>query len=51
VEPWRAVDAGNGGMEAQKMELWKGCRPVLADLLHFNKEQNPDRIKVKEGPG
>jgi hypothetical protein len=25
-----------------KMEAWRVCRPVVADLHHFDGEQNPD---------
>jgi hypothetical protein len=29
------------------MEPWRACRPVVADLYHFDVEQDPDPIKVK----
>jgi hypothetical protein len=43
MEPWRAVDARNGGVEAQNGGLeWRVCRPVVADSDHLDKEQDPD---------
>jgi hypothetical protein len=39
MEPWRDLDAHNGGVEAQKM---KPCRSVVADSHHFDEEQDPD---------
>ncbi len=35
MEPRRTVDALNRGVEAQNMELWRVCRPVVADSQHF----------------
>jgi hypothetical protein len=42
-EPWRAADAGKGGVKAQNVAL-EGiyCRPAVEDELHFDKEQDPD---------
>jgi hypothetical protein len=40
MEPWRALDTHNGGLEAQ-MEAWRVCRPVVAEH-HFYEEQDPD---------
>ncbi len=34
VEPWRAVDAYNGGLKAQ----YEAYRPVVADSRHFEEE-------------
>jgi|LakMenEpi03Aug12_release.lakeMendotaPanAssembly.Ray.scaffolds.fasta_scaffold3882059_1 hypothetical protein len=44
MKPWMAVDAHNGGVEAQKMKPSKVCRPVDADSYHFNvdKDLDPD---------
>ncbi len=41
MELWRAMDAHNGGVEAQ-MEPWRVCRPVVADSHHFYEDQDPD---------
>jgi hypothetical protein len=38
---WRAVDAHNGGMEAEN-EPWRVCRSVVADSCHLNEEQDTD---------
>ncbi len=38
MEPWRPVDAGNGGMEDQNGV----SRPVVADSHHIDEKQNPD---------
>jgi hypothetical protein len=41
MEPWRAVDAYNGGMEAKNgavESLWFSA----ADSHHFDEEQDPD---------
>ncbi len=38
MEPKRAVDAYNGGVEAK----WKTCRPVVADFQHLDEEQDPE---------
>ncbi len=29
------------------MEPWKVCRRVVANLRHFDEEQDPDRIRTK----
>jgi hypothetical protein len=43
MEPWRAVDANYGGVEAQNGALESlHYRPVVADLHHFDEEQDPD---------
>jgi hypothetical protein len=59
---WRALDPHSGGVEAQ-MEPWRVSRPVVADLHHFDEEQDPDpdrinvnsriliHIKAKRGSG
>jgi hypothetical protein len=36
MEPWRAVEAHNGGVEAQKRAM------EVADSHHFNEEQDLD---------
>jgi hypothetical protein len=46
MEPWRAVAAHNGGVEAQ-MEPQRICGPVVADLHHLVEEQDPSRIHIK----
>ncbi len=38
MEPWRPVDAGNGGMEDQNGV----SRPVVADSHHIDEKHNPD---------
>jgi hypothetical protein len=40
MEPRRAVDAHNRGVEAQNGAL-EVCRPVVAALHHFDEEQHP----------
>ncbi len=40
MEPWRALYAHNRGMRL-KMEPRRVCRPVVADLHHFDEEQDP----------
>jgi len=35
MEPWRAVNA-------QKLEAWRVCRPVVADFNHLDEEQDPN---------
>ncbi len=51
MEPWRAVDAHNGGVEAFKMEPWKVFIPMVADSYYFDAEQDPDpgqsRIRIR----
>jgi hypothetical protein len=46
MEPWRAVDAPNGGSKlgrgGSKMEAWRFCRPVAADSHHLDEEQDQD---------
>jgi hypothetical protein len=41
MEPWRAVDAHNGGVEAQK-EPWRVYGPEVTDSHYLNDEQDPD---------
>jgi hypothetical protein len=43
IEPWRAVDANDGGMEAQ-MKSWsrRVYRPVVENFHHFEEELDPD---------
>jgi hypothetical protein len=38
MEPWRAVDARNGGLDG----AMRGCRQGAASSHHFNEEQDPD---------
>jgi hypothetical protein len=40
MEPWRALDTRNGGMEALN-GTWRVCGPVVADSHHFN--EDPDQ--------
>ncbi len=50
MEPWRALYAPNRGMRL-KMEPRRVCRPVVADLHHFDEEQDPDpHQSEKSGP-
>ncbi len=42
MEPWRAVDAHNGGVEGHNGTLWRFCRPVVTDFDHFDEEQDPE---------
>ncbi len=44
MELWRAMDAHNGGFEAQNgaLDLWSVCRPIISDLHLFDKKQDPD---------
>ncbi len=39
MEHWRALDANNGSV---KVEPRRVCRPVIADLHHFDEAQDPD---------
>jgi hypothetical protein len=41
MKPWRAKNAHNWGVVA-KLEPWRVCRPVIADLNHLDEEQDPD---------
>ncbi len=43
IEPWRAVDAHSGDLEARNKTLGV-CRPVVADSHHFEEKlaQDPD---------
>jgi hypothetical protein len=46
MEPWRAVDAHSGGVEAQS----SACLPVVADSHHFAEDQNLARSRsAKKG--
>ncbi len=54
MEPWRAVDTHNGGVEAQNGALKDLCTPVVAN---FDEDSDPNqsvkgwiriRIKVKK---
>ncbi len=50
MEPWRALYAHNRGMRL-KMEPRRVCRTVVADLHHFDEEQDPDpHQSEKSGP-
>jgi hypothetical protein len=40
MEPWRAVYAHNGGVEASN-ELWRDCSPSIAVSHHFNEKLDP----------
>ncbi len=40
MELWRAVYAHNGGVEASN-ELWRVCRPSIAEWHHFNEKLDP----------
>jgi hypothetical protein len=43
MEPWRAVDAHNGGALMLKFEPSRICRPEVAYSHHFDKENmGPD---------
>jgi hypothetical protein len=43
MEPWRALDAQNGGMEAQNGAPGVYTRThVVADTHHLDEEQGPD---------
>ncbi len=42
MEPWRAVDIQNGGVEAQNGGLGRVFGPVVAGSCHLDEEQNPD---------
>jgi hypothetical protein len=46
MEPWRAVEAHNGGVEAQNKarKVPVGVEPVLADSYHFDDEQDTDPV-------
>ncbi len=43
-EPWRAVGAHNGVLEAQigALEPWRVYRPVIADSHHLEEDSDPD---------
>jgi hypothetical protein len=41
LEPWRAVDSQNGGVEVQK-GLWRVYYIMMADWHHFDEEQDFD---------
>jgi hypothetical protein len=41
------LKAQNGVVKAQNGAVeWRVCRPVVADLHHFDKEQDPDPQKL-----
>jgi hypothetical protein len=43
MAPWRVVDANYGDVETQNGALEsQQYRPMVADLHHFDKEQDPD---------
>jgi hypothetical protein len=53
MEPWRAMDTQNGGVEAQNGGLGRVCGPVVADSYHLDEEQDPDphrREKLDPAP-
>jgi hypothetical protein len=47
MKPWRAVEAQNGGVEAQNGARGVS-RPVHADSHHLDEEQDPDSKKKKK---
>ncbi len=48
---WRAVDAHDRGVEDRKKEPGRVCKPVVADLHHFDEKQDPTTSKWIIGTG
>jgi hypothetical protein len=40
MEPWRALNAQSGGVEAQNGAVMVLCGPMVADLHHFDDEHD-----------
>ncbi len=50
MEPWRAMDVHNGGVEAQNGTL-EGLETRIADLHHSDEEHSPDQHKSEKLDG
>jgi hypothetical protein len=44
MEPWRAVEVHNGGVEARK-EPWRVCRPVVSQI-HITVMRSRVQIRI-----
>ncbi len=54
MEPWSVQNPHSGGVEAQNVAVKGFCRTVVADLHHFDEEQDPDpdpQLSKKDGSG
>jgi hypothetical protein len=48
MEPWRAMDVHNGGVEAQNGTKLEGLATTIADLHHIDEEHSPDQHKSEK---
>jgi hypothetical protein len=47
MEPWRALNAHSGYVEAQNGAVKGFCRPGVADLHYFDDEQDLDPVRIQ----